>query len=270
MIGAGAWAGVLLHLAAPGAAIAPPPAPAAIPGQQFAPPVSQPMTYRVTTRRISRSGKLISFSLVYALEWKSAGRGYRLDAMLRRIESDARPELVRALTGLVQPLVGETLTYLVDADGREVALADPEALWARVAERTQGLAARSGAPEAQRVGALLAALPDAERDKLVTADIRALIAPANTAIPVTASGGASVSIRHDGALMTVASVEKTMVNGAGDSAAAPLDVDMVWTVDTAKGLVLWEHRQSWIAEPGSETRTLVEERIRALAPGDPG
>lgn len=270
MIGAGVWAGALLHLAAPEAAIAPPPASVAIPDQQFAPPVGQPMTYRVTTRRISRSGTLISFSLVYALEWQSAGRGYRLDAVLRRIESDARPELVRALTGLVQPLVGETLTYLVDADGREVALADPGALWARVAERTQGLASGAASPEAQQVAALLAALPDAERDKLVTADIRAMIAPTNTAIPATDGGEVSVSIRHDGARLTVAKVEKAMVSGAGDSAAAPLDIDMLWTVDTATGLVLREQRQSWIAEPGSEARTLVEERVRALMPGDPG
>lgn len=267
MIGTGAWAGALLHLAAPEAAIAQPPASAAIADQRFAPPVGQPMTYRVTTRRISRSGTLISFSLVYALEWQGAGRGYRLDAVLRRIESDARPELVRALTGLMQPLVGETLTYLVDADGREVALADPETLWARVAERTQGLAAGAKAAEAQQVAALLAALPDAERDKLVTADIRAMIAPANAAIPVTGDGEASVSIRHDDARLTVAKVEKGAVGGAD---VAPLDVDMLWTVDTATGLVLREQRQSWISEPGSEARTLVEERVRALTPGDPG
>jgi len=267
MIGAGAWVAVLLHLTAPEAAIAQPPASVAIPDQRFAPPVGQAMTYRVTTRRIGRSGTLISFSLVYALEWKSAGRGYRLDAVLRRIESDARPELVRALTGLVQPLVGETLTYLVDADGRGVALADPEALWARVAERTQGLAAGAKAAEAQQVAALLAALPDGERDKLVTADIRAMIAPANAAIPVAEGGEASVSIQHDGARLSVAKVEKGVVGGAD---AAPLDVDMLWTVDTATGLVLREQRQSWIAEPGSEARTLVEERIRALVPGDPG
>lgn len=265
MIGAGVWAGALLLLAAPETATAEPPAAVAVRELRFAPPVGQPMAYRVTTRRISRNGTLISFSLVYGLEWQSAGRGYRLDAVLRRIESDARPELVRALTGLVQPLVGETLTYLVDADGRTVALADPDALWARVAGRTQGLAAGAEAPEAQQVAALLASLPETEREKLVTADIRALIAPANAAIPTSDDGDASVSIRQDETRLIVAKVEKVDV-AAG---AAPLDIDTLWTVDTATGLILREQRQSWVGEPGSAARTLVEERIRALTPGDP-
>lgn len=268
MIGAGVWAGALLLLAAPETATATveQPAPMAVREQRFAPPVGQHMAYRVTTRRISRNGTLISFSLVYALEWQSAGRGYRLDAVLRRIESDARPELVGALTGLVEPLVGETLTYLVDADGRKVALADPDSLWARVAGRTQGLAAGAEAPEAQQVAALLASLPETEREKLVTADIRALIAPANAAIPTTDNGDASVSIQQDDARLIVAKVEK----GEVTAGAAPLDIDTLWTVDTDTGLILREQRQSWVGEPGSAARTLVEERIRALTPGDPG
>lgn len=268
MIAARTWAGAVLFLAAPEAATAPPQATAAITALQFAPPLGQPMTYRVTTRRIGRSGALISFSLVYALEWQRAGRGYRLDAVLRRIESDARPELVRALTGLVEPLVGETVTYLIDADGRSVALADPAALWARVAGRTQALAAGARAPEAQQVAALLGSLPEAERDRLVTADVRALVAPANAEIPTT-GGEASVSIQHEGARLSIAKVEKGAV-AAGDKAAAALDVDWLWTVDTATGLVVREQRQSWIAEPDTEARTLVEERIRALTSGDPG
>lgn len=262
MIAAGAWAAAMFFLAAPAAATAPPPATAAITALQFAPPLGQPMTYRVTTRRIGRSGALISFSLVYTLEWQRAGRGYRLDAVLRRIESDARPELVRALTGLVEPLVGETVTYLVDADGRSVALADPDALWARVAGRTQMLAAGARAPEARQVAALLGTLPEAERDRLVTADIRALIVPANAEIPTT-GGEASVSIEHDGARLSIAKVETGAV-AAGGKPTAELDVDRLWTIDTTTGLVVREQRQSWIAEPDSEARTLVEERIRAL------
>lgn len=267
MIAAGAWAAAMLFLAAPAAATAPPQATAAITALQFAPPLGQPMTYRVTTRRIGRSGAMISFSLVYTLEWQRAGRGYRLDAVLRRIESDARPELVRALTGLVEPLVGETVTYLVDAEGRGVALADPDALWARVAGRTQMLAAGARAPEARQVAALLGTLPEVERDRLVTADIRALIVPANAEIPTT-GGEASVSIEHDGARLSIAKVETGAV--AGGKPATALDVDRLWTIDTTTGLVVREQRQSWIAEPDSEARTLVEERIRALTAGGPG
>ena len=64
MIGAGVWAGALLLLAAPETATAEPPAAVAVRELRFAPPVGQPMAYRVTTRRISRNGTLISFSLV--------------------------------------------------------------------------------------------------------------------------------------------------------------------------------------------------------------
>ncbi|MBL8652027.1 MAG: hypothetical protein JNL35_16685 [Sphingopyxis sp.] len=269
MIAVGAWAAALMLPAASEPASVPPSESAAVTEQNFAPPGGQPMTYRVTTRRISRSGNLISFTLVYALEWQGAGRGYRLDAVLRRIESDARPELVRALTGLVQPLIGERIAYLVDADGRSVVLADPAQLWAQVAESTQAMAADAKAPEAQQVAALLAALPDAERDRLVTADIRALIAPASTEIPATGDGDASVSIRHDGAQLSIAKVEKGEV-AAGGTAANPLDIEMLWTIDTTTGLVMREQRQSWIADPDSAARTLVEERVRALSPGDPG
>ena len=45
---------------------------------------------------------------------------------------------------------------------------------------------------------------------------------------------------------------------------------MLWTIDSTTGLVMREQRQSWIADPDSAARTLVEERVRALSPGDPG
>lgn len=258
----GLWGGALALLL-----LAPQPAPAsqapeAAPAQAFAPPLGQPMTYRVTTRRVSRNGTLISFTLVHALQWQSAGRGYRLDTTLRRIESDARPELVGKLTALFQPLVGETVSYLVDAGGRSLSLADPAQLWARVGQRTQDIAAAADTPEARQIAALLAALPESEREKMITADIRALVAPANASIPAAESEDAA--IRHEGPNHVVAKSERIDLAGA-----APLDIDTFWTVDTAAGLVLTERRQSWTREPGADARTLVEERIRALTPGDP-
>jgi hypothetical protein len=258
----GLWSGALaLLLLAPEASLAQQ-MPEAAPAQAFAPPIAQPMTYRVTTRRVSRSGTLISFALVYALQWQGAGRGYRLDTILRRIESDARPELVGKLTALFQPMVGETISYLVDAGGRSIALADPSQLWARVGQRTQEIAAAATTPEAQQIAALLAALPEAERDKLLTADIRALVAPANASIPMVASD--DVDIRQEGDHRIVAKSERA------ELASGALDIDTLWTVDTAAGLVLTERRQSWTREPGTDARTLVEERIRALTLGDPG
>lgn len=262
----GGLAGALLLLAAqplpfPAQDGAPPPAAAQF---QFAPPIGQPMTYQVTTRRIARDGSLVSFSLVYALQWQRIGRGFRLEAVLRRIDSDARPEVARAVTLLLQPLVGEEMAYLVAADGSRLDLVDPEELWQRVTARIEAMAADAARPEARQVAKIIAALSAADRDRLATSDIRALVAPANAAIPAAdiPPDGASVSIRHDGARRTIAKVERESVPaGAGDR---PLEIDTMWTVDTATGLVIREQRQSWIVEAEGDARTLVEERVRAL------
>ena len=264
---AGGLGGALLLLAAQAS---PPAEPgqasvAAAPSFQFAPPVDRPMTYRVTTRRIGRDGSLITFALVYALQWERIGRGFRLNAILQRIDSDAAPEVTRAVTMLFQPLVGEAMTYLVAADGSHVDLVDPDGLWERVTGRIQAMGAAAGRPEAKQMAQLVAALPAAERDRLATADIRALVAPANRAIPVAASAaGASVSVRHDGMLQTIAKVERDSVTAG--AASRPLEIDHLWTVDTATGLVLREQRQSWIVEANGGARTLAEERSRTLEP----
>ncbi|WP_447760345.1 hypothetical protein [Sphingopyxis panaciterrae] len=237
-----------------------PPTPVAV--SQFAPPLGQPMAYHVTTRRLGRDGSLISFSLVYALQWQRAGRGYQLVATLRRIDSDARPEVARALTAVLQPLVGEPMTYLVAPDGSSIDLVDAEGLWERAIARTQALGAAAGQGEAKQMAALIAALPVEQRNEFATADIRALVVPANNAIP--APGGTNVSIRYDGAIKMVAEVERDSLATEGEG--RPLEIDKLWTIDTLTGLVAREQRQSWIVEPGGDARTLVEERIRALDP----
>lgn len=266
MISVGGLGGAFLLLAAQSL---PSPVPGDVPAAaaahfQFAPPVGRPMTYRVTTRRIGREGALVNFSLTYALQWQRVGRGYRLEAVLQRIDSDARPEVTRALSLMLEPLVGETMAYLVAPDGSRIGLVDPDALWERVTARIEAVGAKAGRPEARQLAQLIAALPAAERDRLATADIRALVAPANGAIPLAAQAdGTSVSIVRDGALQTVAKVERDTAPVAG--AAKPLEIDNLWTVDTATGLVMREQRQSWIVDAEGDGRTLVEERVRALA-----
>lgn len=267
MISTGSLGGALLLLAAQPLPLAAPDDSlvAAVGYSRFAPPVGQAMTYRVTTRRVGRDGTLINFSLTYALQWQRIGRGYRLEAVLQRIDSDARPDVTRALTLMLQPLVGEEMVYLVAPDGSRIDLVDPESLWERVTARIEAAAGEAGRPQARQLAQLIAALPAAERDRLATADIRALIAPANNAIPVAALGdGASVSILHDGAQRTIAKVERDSAAVAG--AAQPLEINNLWTVDTDTGLVLRERRQSWIVEAEGDGRTLVEERVRALEP----
>lgn len=260
MTRARALAGALLVLAAPAAALARPATAQTTAGAlAFAPPLDRPMTYRVTTRRLSREGGLISFSLVYALQWHRLGRGYRLDATLERIESDARPRLVGALTGVLQPLVGEAVSYLVSADGRSVDLADPDGLWARVAARTEALGARAERPEARAAAAMLASLSAEEREEMAVADIRALVGPANEAL---ARGGADARVgTHDGQRRITSVGTGTIPAAGGDR---PLRIESAWTVDAATGLLLHERQQNWLTDPASGARTLVEERVRAL------
>lgn len=265
MMAAGSLGGALLLLAVqPLPYSAPGDVPAAAAAHfQFAPPVGQPMAYRVTTRRIGRDGSLINFSLVYALQWQRVGRGYRLEAVLQRIDSDARPEVTRALSSMLEPLVGEATAYLVAPDGSRIDLVDPEGLWERVTARIEAMGVKAERPEARQLAQLIAALPAAERDRLATADIRALVAPANAAIPVSGqTEDASVSIMPGGALQMIAKVERESATIGGS--ARPLEIDNLWTVDTATGLVMREQRQSWIVEAEEGARTLVEERVRAL------
>ncbi len=241
---------------------APPEATAAF---QFAPPVDRPMIYRVTTRRIGRDGSLINFSLVYVLQWQRIGRGYQLRSVLQRIDSDAPPAVTRALTLMLQPLVGEELAYLVAPDGSHIDLVDPDGLWERATAQVETTGAAGDRAEAKQLAQLIAALPATERDRLATADVRALIAPANAAIPLSAAlVGANVSILHDGTRRTIAKVEHS--SSAAGASPPPLEIEHLWTVDTATGLVMQERRQSWIVDAQSGGRTLVEERVRAIEP----
>lgn len=262
---AGGLGGVLLLLAAqaaPDAGPGPDQA-AAAPHIRFAPPIGQPMTYRVTTRRIGRDGSLVSFALVYALQWERAGRGFRLNALLQRIDADAAPDVTRAVTIMLQPLVGEVTTYLVAADGGQVELVDPEGLWERVTARVQAMGAAAGRREANQMAQLIAALPAAERDRLASADIRALIAPANRVIPAApASFSTVISTLPGGTLRTITSVEHDAVPAG--AAGQPVEIENRWTVDTATGLVMRDQRQSWIVAADGGGRTLVEDRSRVL------
>lgn len=251
----GAAIGALLLLAAPASEATRPVPPDTVARPTFAPPLDRPLAYRVTTRRMGRDGAMLRFSLVYDLRWQRVGRGYQLHTLLRRIESDARPQVTRPLTAVLEPLVGQEMTYLVAEDGSHIDLADRERLWDRVLARTEAAGATSKPGEAKQMASLIAALPAAERDRLATADIRALIAGANAA----AIAGPGGEVRQEGALRTIARTEQAAI-----SSARPIEVEMVWTIDTATGLVVREQRRSWIAGPDGATRTLVEERERAL------
>jgi hypothetical protein len=128
-----------------------------------------------------------------------------------------------------------------------------------VAARTEALGAKASRPEARAFAAMLAALPPEERAAMAAADIRALVAPANDAL---ASGDTRAVTAGDGR-RTVTRIEADALHVADRE--RPLRIESTWTIDEATGLVLRERRQSWLAQPQSGGRTLVEERVRALS-----
>lgn len=231
---------------------------------RFAPPTDRPMVYRVTTRRLARDGTMASYALVYDLQWSRAGRGVRLVAILRGIESDAAPDVVRAVTAMLHPLVDQPISYLIASDGSAITLVDPDALWQRVLGRAQDMGAAATRGEAKQLAGLLAALPPAEREQLATADVRALVAAANPAIEEDAPG---LSVEQKGALRTVTKSERATIK-AGAGGVEPIGIDTTWTIDTTTGLVMSERRRTWIAAAHPGERKFVEERIRSLAAGD--
>jgi hypothetical protein len=128
---------------------------------------------------------------------------------------------------------------------------------ARVTARIEAVGANGNREEAQRLAALIAALPDVERDRLATADVRALLVPANTIIGQAVTDDAAVN----GPLRTVVRVEQD-----GRAGSVPLRIDQRWTVDTTTGLVMRERRQSWVTPVSGSEPTLAEERLRVLEP----
>lgn len=255
MIVGGAWAMLLLAAQAP----APPPqgeAPQQVQAD-FAPPTDRPMLYRITSRRPSRDGSMISFTQVYALQWQRVGRGYLLAARLDRLESDARPELVRAFTQMMQPLIGETLTYAVSADGRQIDSADVEGLWQRVLARVQADAAQADRPEAKQAAQMIAALTPEQREQIATSDIRALVASGTTP-PV----GADVRtvVTGDGAIGTMLWTETATPGGR----VSPIRIEWSRSIDRATGLLVEERRRSWLTAPDGGAGTLADEHVRTL------
>src|SRR3546814_5432709 len=84
-----------------------------------------------------------------------------------------------------------------------------------VAARMEKAGAEAERPEARQLAQLVAAHPAAEGVRLGSADIRALIAPANDALPAVASDASDVSIVDDGDRRTIAMVERDSTSIAG-------------------------------------------------------
>ena len=237
------------------------------------PPLGERLDYRVTSRRFGRDGTLIEFVLHYDLVWQPAGRGFELKARLTRITSDAPLAVRRVTTGLMAPLIGVAVNYLVSADGSRIDLVDADHVWALAVPGAARLGQTTPQDEANAMAAVLMTLPLAERNQLLTADVRALVAQANPAIPRTAAGGppgSAISIRAQGKYTVIAKHDTaTALAASGPVGALPLTIVSTWTIDDGTGLVTRAVVQTWVKGSGDAPPTLVEEHIGALIPVAP-
>src|SRR3546814_16704928 len=87
--------------------------------------------------------------------------------LFRSIDSGAEPGVTRMLTMMLDPLVGEEISYLVPPDGSRIDMVDPGQLWERVTARMEKAGAEADRPEARQLAQLIASLPAADDRKSV-------------------------------------------------------------------------------------------------------
>src|SRR3546814_16425050 len=92
--------------------------------------------------------------------------------LFRSIDSGAEPGVTRMLTMMLDPLVGEEISYLVPPDGSRIDMVDLDQLWERVTARIEKAGAEADRPETRQLAQLIAAIPAAKSGRLANAGLR--------------------------------------------------------------------------------------------------
>jgi hypothetical protein len=231
------------------------PAPHILP---FAPPQGQPLRLLVTTERPGRDAVLGRYTMEYRLLFRPEGRGQRLTATLVRLDLANASGAGGAIQAMLGPLAGRPVEYLVSGDGKSLLMQDSDQLWQDVTADIAASAARAPTAEARQVGAILTALPPAEREAMLSADIRQLLRFAGrdwTRSYAQAAGGGDA----DCTLLTL--IEPV-------SAAAPpsgIATERRWQVDRATGLVRLQSEVRWPPSANGAAREPAVRTVRILS-----
>jgi hypothetical protein len=224
----------------------------------FAPPLDQPLVYRIEQHR-PVADRTRRFSAVRDLRFERAADGYVLIATLRAIDSDAPAPGADPFRAALEPLIGIAMRFRIDARGKIAALEDMDGVWARVTAGVDAMLA-AFAPDsdrhraAQRIKALFASVSPEGRLALLAGEVQPLFLFAGSSV---ADGpGRGVRTVAGSPLGRPVAVEGTLV--VTDEAAQALDLEEKLAGEGVQVTVRYHL---------SQRTGLVETQARSLAMG---
>ncbi|RVT40200.1 hypothetical protein [Sphingobium algorifonticola] len=225
---------------------APPPAGLAqspVPAIRFAPPVDQPLAYRVS-QRIGTGKAQQHFESVRHLRFTPDRDGYRMTVVLHSMTGDAPADALARYRAALSPMVGMAQHLRIDGSGRVIAIDNLDAVWTAFMQGQRALLALSGESDARQAAfAHLERLDPAGRLAVLAGDVQPLM--------LFASGIPLASMRREQGI------------DAGTSRFSEADeargLTAHYVVDDATGLVLRAGRD--VEQPGRSVR-----ETRLLAP----
>ncbi len=239
----------------------------------FTPPVGQDLAYDIDQHR-PIAGKDSRFSAHRTVRFERAGEGYRLNAVLRSLDSDATDAAAASFRAALTPLIGVEMRFHLDAQGKIISLDDDEAVWSAVGHGLDMMMAQFGPDTprhraAQSVRILFDGLSREGRLALLAGEYQPLFLFAASEVEGGADGR-GVKTMAGSPLGRPVPVEGilTLKGQATDGLSltetltgSGVDVRMDYKVSPVTGLVTRQVRTLTVG-----TRTLTEERVLRPAP----
>ena len=145
----------------------------------FAPPADRPLVYKIEQHR-PVEGVTRRFSATRDLRFERAGDGYILQATLRDIDTDASTAGGESYRAALEPMIGVTLRFRLNGEGRIVGIDDQDVAWSRVQAGVDTML-KQFAPDtprrkaATKIQALFASLAPEGRMALLSGEIQPLL-----------------------------------------------------------------------------------------------
>jgi hypothetical protein len=215
------------------------PPPAVLP---LAPPIDAPLRFTITTERPASNGAAQRFALEYEVGFYPVGRGLGMTATLVRIDAPQGMAAGGAMRAIFAPLLQQPVDLLVDSETGALALRDGDALWRRLADDMATRAAR-GPDEGRALSSALLALPRAEREAMLVADLALMLRFGGR----TLVGGGTLAAMAGRPPDRTADCAIILDEDATDTAAGGnMRRKIRWQIDPATGLVHEQSEERWL------------------------